>query len=1276
VVSGSAEDREHALEPTSAGVTGLSDEAVAELEGVATEVGAGTQKNVTDNAGVEKQAIAMRRASGTGAATALILREMKGKMGEGSSHASRQKKKRMSVAMEQKQALQESTTGAAVMAKVDSFRQQAAASKYVQQRIAMEFDMLLQRFDDVESLTDGSDFAAHEEQHKSAAPPPDPVTRAEILERLVSYVSNNSKRWDESAAGGGTEGSTSVVVLRMLQRFVTRYWDDDWEQAPPVVSDSVLEQFQEMQRELVSYGVVQLVVELISHGNDPMLVEEAIVLGIVILYHNRDTQHAFYECLFQERSDAFFSCFASALDAATNQVHDIMSEAEGNFTYDAGDDEQDPQDEHARITRKLRAATHRRSIRVLRFSQLLCEHQYEPMQSAMTDQSESLKNSITSDLLGSAIGLINALMEQVESKKAATSTGSGAPAASMLAVAFRHEWGTGEQMTVDEGENEQIGGALELLVECMQGPHLGNQAYICNSEIIPTIKTLLSANEQHENPETERLGMLATAAALKRKLAVKRGDGGIKGENEDGRHSAVPHNLDRVHDDDEKERGLWRQSELQTKAIKVLVCIVEGREDPKLLQLLEQKLDFSVLRTMLSTTWAKSVQLDRLSVHVSIHDIEQSRQLDEHKAMLMRRAEDYCYLKQQLAEISPKIKAEEEELSSKKSDRKSNKRAGKPKPKKNRQKDDEYSAALRYFEQELHSVEIVWNGRMVAVTYMRPKICDNFTSRMQQEWTNSIDQTAESKVPLFIQQSITNFYKIQQVDQLMKNYLYQQICNYEMYMRSLNFMLALLMNFIMLISLSLPCVDSECTHLDTSNYRFASYVDPEKPISSHTLKQAFEYDAERGASSPIGSSGWDTSWNEFEVILFALGFLNLLLSACTLLFRLYNQYLAVYGTLTQEFKFPDRQGTLFLRKFGRFGGHGAKDAFGAATGMFRCFGGMFSDTLRILWQMWTSGVLSDSFSSFFGSLVGIAVVLSVIYIRFGYVPISLQVVVFFVYVYSLVTAVRNFFRNLIHSNIVCPPGPFMLVKWGAFCFCCVYDTVAEYTTIFFIGHFVLCFCGMLISPFFYCFLLLEVVNTSPTLNNVVRSITESSNQLMMTTLLGLIAIYIFAAYGFFFLQADKALITIYGRDECDTLFECLLFALQHGLVIGETVSDEAVGAFAEDGGLANFTRRMLKDKSSDDDAGPEGMTADSAFAQRYIYDIFFFIIVLVLLLNMIFGIIIDKFGELRDQQNENIKAMTEYCFICGMEGTEIDTEGQKRGMQNAFKHHVEEEHHM
>jgi 5-bromo-4-chloroindolyl phosphate hydrolysis protein len=80
---------------------------------------------------------------------------------------------------------------------------------------------------------------------------------------------------------------------------------------------------------------------------------------------------------------------------------------------------------------------------------------------------------------------------------------------------------------------------------------------------------------------------------------------------------------------------------------------------------------------------------------------------------------------------------------------------------------------------------------------------------------------------------------------------------------------------------------------------------------------------------------------------------------------------------------------------------------------------------------------------------------------------------------------------------------------------------------------------------------------------------------------------------------------------------------------------------------------------------------------RYAFDIAFFIIVLILLLNVIFGIIIDKFGALRDQHAKNLQSANSYCFICSLSKQQLDTEYlREHGISKGFQHHIRTEHNM
>lgn len=70
---------------------------------------------------------------------------------------------------------------------------------------------------------------------------------------------------------------------------------------------------------------------------------------------------------------------------------------------------------------------------------------------------------------------------------------------------------------------------------------------------------------------------------------------------------------------------------------------------------------------------------------------------------------------------------------------------------------------------------------------------------------------------------------------------------------------------------------------------------------------------------------------------------------------------------------------------------------------------------------------------------------------------------------------------------------------------------------FFLVYIVISFLGILLSPIFYSFHLLDAVNWFPTLKNVIRSVTLRIEQLLITALLVVIIIYIFSVFGFSFL---------------------------------------------------------------------------------------------------------------------------------------------------------------
>ena len=73
------------------------------------------------------------------------------------------------------------------------------------------------------------------------------------------------------------------------------------------------------------------------------------------------------------------------------------------------------------------------------------------------------------------------------------------------------------------------------------------------------------------------------------------------------------------------------------------------------------------------------------------------------------------------------------------------------------------------------------------------------------------------------------------------------------------------------------------------------------------------------------------------------------------------------------------------------------------------------------------------------------------------------------------------------------------------------------------------------------------------------------------------------------------------------------------------------------------------------------------YIARLVHDLSFFFIMIIILLDLIFGMIIDAFGNLRDERNSNEEDQENNCFICGMSRSVLE-----RFMN--FEEHTSQEH--
>uniref|UniRef100_A0A1W7RC34 Inositol 1,4,5-trisphosphate receptor n=1 Tax=Agkistrodon contortrix contortrix TaxID=8713 RepID=A0A1W7RC34_AGKCO len=232
--------------------------------------------------------------------------------------------------------------------------------------------------------------------------------------------------------------------------------------------------------------------------------------------------------------------------------------------------------------------------------------------------------------------------------------------------------------------------------------------------------------------------------------------------------------------------------------------------------------------------------------------------------------------------------------------------------------------------------------------------------------------------------------------------------------------------------------------------------------------------------------------------------------------------------------------------------------------------------------------------------------------------------------------------------------------------------------------------GLFVHELFYSILLFDLIYREETLFNVIKSVTRNGRSILLTALLALILVYLFSIVGFLFLKDDfimevdplsnirsKATDSMEMRSSlgtfiescsndkiscsssdtvpevlqeedgnteraCDTLLMCIVTVLNHGLRNG--------------GGVGDILRKPSKD--------------ESLFPARVIYDLLFFFIVIIIVLNLIFGVIIDTFADLRSEKQKKEEILKTTCFICGLERDKFDNKTV------SFEEHIKFEHNM
>jgi len=182
--------------------------------------------------------------------------------------------------------------------------------------------------------------------------------------------------------------------------------------------------------------------------------------------------------------------------------------------------------------------------------------------------------------------------------------------------------------------------------------------------------------------------------------------------------------------------------------------------------------------------------------------------------------------------------------------------------------------------------------------------------------------------------------------------------------------------------------------------------------------------------------------------------------------------------------------------------------------------------------------------------------------------------------------------------------------------------------------------GFLYYGYAFSFHLLHVIVGNQTLTRTIQAVTKNGDTLLQVFGLMIIFIYIYALVAFALLRRDMDPADgLY----CNTLVECLTTSIRFGLLsgggLGEAIPSENYG----------YAVPAVK-----------GM----------LFDLSFFILITTIGLNVVFGIIVDTFSELRDEKYQTSEHMASVCLVCGERAYEFDSKG------SGWRTHKKDEHNM
>jgi hypothetical protein len=214
-------------------------------------------------------------------------------------------------------------------------------------------------------------------------------------------------------------------------------------------------------------------------------------------------------------------------------------------------------------------------------------------------------------------------------------------------------------------------------------------------------------------------------------------------------------------------------------------------------------------------------------------------------------------------------------------------------------------------------------------------------------------------------------------------------------------------------------------------------------------------------------------------------------------------------------------------------------------------------------------------------------------------------------------------------------------------FCIMYDVVFSCAAIR--NQVIMVFCavfGFVEGPYF-TLMLLDIGSISPTVQNLVKSVTTPGQQLAIVGYLFAVMVLIYASFGLELFESYFTFGTDDENDEnprgCHSVVSCAWLIMYRAVPIGSLEE------------VMDWTNNRDGD----------------VYLQRFLFDFSFFIIIGIILFNVITGLMVDTFSSLREAAGERADTLMNECFVCGFTRTVYDDIGipSPNFDQHKAKHH-------